>query len=178
MFHNGCTSLLVVQLSARQRCLQALLLIVRSFVRNIVAFGIPPLMLYLLIFIGGCSLFLGAYLKAADVARETGETYLTSHTIGIQFAASLLAIAAGYHLAHYFAFFVSLSLLLATTIVSPFSPPDNPLVLSLPGWFGMLPIAFVLIGHMLAVWVTHTKSHDLLPSRLQAIRIQYSLIIV
>ncbi|WP_231187542.1 hypothetical protein [Haladaptatus sp. DYF46] len=149
-----------------------------SFIRSIVAFGIPPLMLYLLIFVGGYSLFFGAYLKAANIARETGETYLTPHTIGIQFAASLLAIAAGYHLAHYFGFFVSLSPLLATTIVSPFSPPANPLVLSLPGWFGMLPIAFVLIGHMLAVWVTHTKSYDLFPSRLQAIRSQYSFIIV
>lgn len=149
-----------------------------SFIKRIVAIGVPPLVLYALLFVGGYLLFLGAYIKAARVARDTGETYLTPFAIGIRFSVALLAIAAGYHLAHYFGFFVSLSPLLVTAISSPFSPPANPLVLSLPGWFGMLPIAFVLIGHVLAVWVAHAKAYTTFPSRLQAIRSQYPFILV
>lgn len=148
------------------------------FIKSVVAIGIPPLVLYALLFVVGYLAFLGTYFAAARAARRIGETYLLPCTLAIRFAASLLAIAAGYHLAHYFGFFVSLSPLLVTAIATPFSPPANPLVLSLPGWFGMLPIAFILIGHMLAVWVAHADAYATFPSRIQAIRSQYPFILV
>nr|WP_227355952.1 hypothetical protein [Haladaptatus salinisoli] len=149
-----------------------------TVVKSIVTIGVPPLVLYAVLFVVGYLAFLSAYFIAAYIARRIGETYLTPHILAVQFAPSLLAIAAGYHLAHYFGFFVSLSPLLVTAIATPFSPPANPLVLSLPGWFGMLSIAFILIGHILAVWVAHADAYATFPSRMQAIQSQYPFVLV
>ncbi|WP_228546254.1 hypothetical protein [Halegenticoccus tardaugens] len=149
-----------------------------AFVNAFVDVGLPPIAVYLALFLGGYAAFLAAYVAASRVAVRSIATYLTAETLALRFAPSILAIAAGYHLAHYFGFFVSLSPSLAAALVSPFQPPSNPLVLTLPGWFGALGIAFVLMGHFLAVWVTHSAAYDLFPSRLQAIRSQYPFVAV
>jgi hypothetical protein len=149
-----------------------------AFVTAIVDFGIPPILVYGLLFVIGYALFLGAFWFAAHVARNTGSTYLTPRTIALRFAPPLLAIAVGYHLAHYFGFFVSLLPSLIPAITSPLSPPANPIVFTLPGWFGGLTIAFILVGHLLAVWLAHSQAYATFPSRLQAIRSQYAFILV
>ncbi|WP_266081035.1 ABC transporter permease family protein [Haladaptatus caseinilyticus] len=149
-----------------------------EFVKAAVGTGVPPLVVYGLLFVGGYALFLGAFWLAARFARKTGETYLTPRTLAVRFAPPLLAIAAGYHLAHYFGFFVSLLPSFVTSVVTPFSPPANPLVLTLPGWFGGLTIAFILVGHILAVWLAHAEAYAAFPSRLQAIRSQYPFVLV
>ncbi|RBI59750.1 hypothetical protein DMJ13_21760 [halophilic archaeon] len=149
-----------------------------TFITTVVSIGLPPLLVYGLLFVGGYALFLGAYWFAAQVARRTGNTYLTPYAVAKTFTPALLAIAAGYHLAHYFGFFVSLLPSFLTAVISPLSPPANPLVLTLPSWFGGLTIAFILFGHILAVWVAHMDAYATFPSRLQAIRSQYPFIIV
>jgi hypothetical protein len=63
-------------------------------------------------------------------------------------------------------------------IVSPLSPPANPLTLSPPGWFEGLSIAYVLVGHLLAIWAAHATAYELFSSRLVAIRSQYPFIVV
>ena len=45
----------------------------------------------------------------------------------------------------------------------------------LPAWFGGLELAFVLLGHLLAIWIAHAIAYELFPSRMQAIKSQYSL---
>ena len=50
--------------------------------------------------------------------------------------------------------------------------------LSLPAWFGGLQLAFVVVGHVLAVWVAHARSFALFPGRLQPIRSQYPFVAV
>ncbi|WP_254547274.1 hypothetical protein [Halomarina pelagica] len=140
--------------------------------------GVPALAVYAVIFVGGYAVFLGAYLVATRRSWRVAETYLSERTLALRFALPLLAIAAGYHLAHYFAFFVSLSLPVIQVIQSPLSPPSNPLVLTLPWWFGGLNIAFVLVGHLLAIWLAHAIAYATFPSRMQAIKSQYPFVIV
>nr|WP_241692954.1 hypothetical protein [Halomicroarcula limicola] len=133
---------------------------------------------YTLLFLCGYAVFLCAYWYAGRVSRRSTDTYVTVRTIGFRFAPPLLAIAAGYHLAHYAGLFVSLSPALATALAAPLSPPANPSVLSVPSWFEGLSIAAVLVGHLLSIWVTHAVAYDVFSSRLVAIRSQYPFVAV
>jgi hypothetical protein len=64
-------------------------------------------------------------------------------------------------------------------LLSPVDPLQNPPILAgLPGWFGGLELAFVLLGHLLAIWVAHATAYELFPGRLQAIRSQYPFVLV
>ncbi|WP_336363043.1 hypothetical protein [Halalkalicoccus salilacus] len=147
-------------------------------VEALVGVGVPPLAVYLGLLLAGYALFLGSYWLATRYAKRVAETYVTAEHLAIRFAPPLLAIAAGYHLAHYFTFFVSLSPSLVLTLASPLSPPLPPLTLVLPSWFGLLDVAFILVGHLLAIWSAHAVSFDVFPSRLQAIRSQYPFVAV
>ncbi|WP_336345782.1 hypothetical protein [Halalkalicoccus ordinarius] len=147
-------------------------------VETLVGVGLPPLAVYLGLLLAGYGLFLGSYWLATRYAKRLAETYVTAEWLAIRFAPPLLAIAAGYHLAHFFTFFVSLSPSLALALASPLSPPLPPLTLVLPVWFGLLDVAFILAGHLLAVWAAHAISFDVFPGRLQAIRSQYPFVAV
>jgi hypothetical protein len=141
--------------------------------------GVVPRVLVLFgLFVSGYALFVGAYWFAARRSQRAAETYRSAHEIGTWMAPPLLAIAAGYHLAHYFWLFVSNVPMLVEALTSPFSPPANPLVLAVPGFANGLTVAFVLVGHLLAVWIAHTRAYALFPSRLQAIRSQYPFVAV
>ncbi|MFC7154177.1 hypothetical protein ACFQPA_01740 [Halomarina halobia] len=147
-------------------------------VRSIVGGGVPPLAVYALLFVGGYAAFLAAYRYAARRSRRVSETYLPTRTLLVRFAPPLLAIAAGYHLAHYFTFFVTLTPRLADVLASPLSPAANPVVLTVPWWFGALPMTFVLIGHLLSIWLAHTTAYGTFPARMQAIRSQFPFVAV
>ncbi|MDS0243896.1 MULTISPECIES: hypothetical protein [unclassified Haloferax] len=136
------------------------------------------ILIYTLLFVSGYVVFFGAYWYAGALSRRRTETYITAKRIAFRFAPSLLAIAAGYHLAHYTGLAVSLSPALWMAIVSPLSPPANPLTLSPPGWFEGLSIAYVLVGHLLAIWAAHATAYELFSSRLVAIRSQYPFVVV
>nr|WP_233340806.1 hypothetical protein [Haloprofundus sp. MHR1] len=142
------------------------------------AVQIRAILVYTLLFVGGYVVFFIAYWYAGIRSRRRTGTYITAQRIAFRFAPSLLAIAAGYHLAHYTGLAVSLSPALGMAIASPLSPPANPLTLSPPGWFDGLSIAFVLIGHLLAIWAAHATAYELFSSRLVAIRSQYPFIAV
>jgi len=142
------------------------------------AVQIRAILIYTLLFVSGYVVFFGAYWYAGVLSRRRTGTYITAKRIAFRFAPSLLAIAAGYHLAHYTGLAVSLSPALGMAIVSPLSPPANPLTLSPPGWFEGLSIAYVLVGHLLAIWAAHATAYELFSSRLVAIRSQYPFIVV
>nr|WP_181686298.1 hypothetical protein [Halorhabdus salina] len=150
----------------------------RAIARPLVEVGIPVHLLYPLVLAGGFGLFLAIYRLASRYARRTGETYMAAQTLARRFAPPLVAIAAGYHLAHYLGYFLSLVPVLVTVLGSPLSPPATVPVLSLPGWFGAVPVASVLAGHLLAIWIAHATAFELFPGRLQAIRSQYPVIAV
>ncbi len=147
-------------------------------VETLVGLGLPPVLVYLILLVGGFGLFWKVYWAAIDRTRERAETYLSRRYLGYRLAAPLLAIAAGYHLAHYVGFGLSLWPSLLDALAMPLHPPPNPTRYALPGWFGYVEIAGILLGHVLAVWVAHTVSFDLFPGKLQAIRSQYPLIVV
>ena len=144
----------------------------------LVGFGIPAHLLYLLTAVAGFFVFLWAYRIAARYARHTGDTYVSAETIGAWIAPSLVPIAAGYHLAHFLGYFISLSPTLLAVLSHPLSAPAAPRALIVPGWFGSLQLLFVLLGHVLAVWIAHSRAFELFPGRLQPIRSQYPLIAV
>lgn len=147
-----------------------------SAARRAVDLGFPPLVGYLAGYLAGFALFLAAYWWSVDVARRYSGTYLTRGVLARRFAPSLLAIAAGYHLAHNLGVFLTLLPTLAAVGASPLAPPHHPPVLaSLPGWISGVEMALVLLGHFVAVWVAHAAAYDLLPGRLEAVKSQYGV---
>ena len=142
-----------------------------------VGLGVPPMLLYLGLLIGGYALFMVAYELAARRARRTADSLVSSSYVRRWFAPSLLPIAAGYHVAHFLGYFVQLSDQLLRTALDPMTVTTVSLV-ALPGWFGSLQLMFVIAGHLLAIWVAHALSFELFPGRLQPIRSQYPFTIV
>lgn len=148
-----------------------------AVLRPLVAVGVPPLATYAVAIAAGFWLFLRVYRLAGAWSRETASTYVTADAIRRWFAPSLIPIAAGYHLAHFLGYFLSLSPLIVAALVDPLAPATvAPFVM--PDWFGTTQLLFVVGGHVLAVWVAHVLSFELFPGTLTPIRSQYPFIFV
>jgi len=150
----------------------------RALVRPLVAAGVPALGAYLLAMLVGFALFTSIYFSAAELARRTAETFLTPAALAERFAPPLLAIVAGYHLAHYLDYFLGLAPALVQALAAPLATRSSILLLPMPGWFGGVGLASIILGHLLAIWVAHAAAYDLFPGRLQAIRSQYPFVAV
>ena len=144
----------------------------------LVGIGIPAWVLYPATLLVGYALFLAVFRLAVRLSRQTADTYRTTESLAVRFAPSLLPIAAGYHLAHYLDYFLSLSPALVSALTAPLTAPPTVAVLQVPGWFGGISMALVLLGHLLAIWVAHATAYDVFPGRLQAVRSQYPLAVV
>jgi len=143
----------------------------------VVPAGVPAHVFYALVLVAGYAVFIGVFYAAAAFSRRTAPTYLTVDSIMMLFAPSLLAIAAAYHLAHYFTYFLGLSPLVVEAAVTPFSGGvANSLVV--PGWLQAVPVVSVLLGHVVAIWVAHSIAFETFPSRIQALRSQYAVTVV
>ena len=147
----------------------------RAMIVPFVVRGVPALVAYAVGMLLGFGLFYGAYRGASWAARRYADTFVSTATLARRFAPSLLAIAAGYHLAHNLATVLTLAPTLVVVALSPLSPPAAPPTLLVPGWVGGVSVAAILVGHLLAVWVAHSTAYDLFPDRLQAIRSQYGV---
>ncbi len=145
---------------------------------RVVDSGVPPLVAYLGLLVGGFGVFYGGLALAGRVARRTATTFLAPAAIVRRFTPPLLAIAAGYHLAHTLGTTLTLLPTTVVVVVSPLSPPASVPTLVVPGWFGGVGVVSVLGGHLLAVWIAHTISYDTFPDRLQAVRSQYGVTVV
>ena len=139
---------------------------------------VPPLVTHLVTVVVGFGLFLLVYRVSTRFVRETAETYVTTRFVAGWFAPALVPIAAGYHVAHFLGYFLSLAPALAGVLASPINPPTTVVLVTLPGWFGSLQLGFVVAGHLLAVWVAHARAFELFPGRLQPIRSQYPFVVV
>ncbi|TVT95638.1 hypothetical protein [Haloferax volcanii] len=139
---------------------------------------VPARLANLVGIVAGFLVFLGGYRLAARIARGTADTYVTVGFVAGWFAPALVPIAAGYHLAHFLGYVVGLAPALVAVAASPLSPPANPSVLAVPAWFGGLQLAFVVLGHLLSVWVAHARAFDLFPGRLQPLRSEYPFVAV
>ncbi len=139
---------------------------------------VPLSALYPLALVAGFGLFLAAFYGAARASKRITGTCVTTASLVREFAPSLLAIAAGYHLAHYLGYFISLLPALATVATAPLAPPAEVTLLVAPDWFETVGMLAILVGHFLAIWVAHATAFDIFPGRLQAIRSQYPFIAV
>jgi hypothetical protein len=68
--------------------------------------------------------------------------------------------------------------LLVRVVQQPFATPVWIQPIELPGWFATLQVLFVLVGHLLAVWVAHALAFELFPGKLKPIRSQYTFVVV
>jgi len=144
--------------------------------RAVVGAGVPPLLVYSVALVAGFLLFWGAYRLAARYSRAAAGSYVTPEAIRLWFVPTLLPIAAGYHAAHFLGYLLSLSPQLLAALSGPLAPPPvTPLVL--PGWFGVFPVLFVVVGHVVAVWLAHATAFELFTGRLQPLRSQYPFIV-
>jgi hypothetical protein len=139
---------------------------------------VPPSVTHLLTVVVGFGLFVLLYRLSTRYVRRTAETYVTTRFVAGWFAPALVPIAAGYHVAHFLGYFLSLAPAFLTVVASPLSAPTSVTLLTLPGWFGSLQLGFVVAGHLLAVWVAHVRAFELFPGRLQPIRSQYPFVVV
>jgi hypothetical protein len=147
-------------------------------VRWVAGLGVPPLAVYLVTIAVGYGIFIVAYRVASRKARDVAGTAVTGDYIGRWLVPSLLPIAAGYHLAHFLGYFISLLPAVLAVIASPLSPPVDVHVFVLPGWYRRVQLLFVLLGHVVAIWVAHSLSFELFPGSIQPIRSQYSYVVV
>ncbi len=150
----------------------------RDLMAPLVGAGVPPHVLYPLALVVGFGLFLGAYWLAVRLSCRLTDTYLGADTVAKRFAPPLLAIAAGYHFAHYLGYFLVVAPALWVALLSPLSDPGAVPIYEPPGWFAGVGIAAVVVGHLVAIWVAHAAAYDTFPSRIQAIRSQYPFIAV
>ena len=150
----------------------------RTALRPLGVAGPTARLTYLLAMVAGFALFWWVYRLAVDASRDLSEAHVTGGALARRFTPPLLAIAAGYHLAHYLSYFLRLSPALAESFLSPFTASQSFLTLPLPGWFDGVGLASILLGHLLAIWVAHAGAYDRFSSRLQAIRSQYPFIAV
>lgn len=139
---------------------------------------VPPIVTHLVTVVVGFGLFLFVYRVSTRFVSRTAETYVTTRFVAGWFAPALVPIAAGYHVAHFLGYFLSLAPALGTLALSPFVAPTSVPLLSLPAWFGSLQLGFVVAGHLLAVWVAHARAFELFPGRLQPIQSQYPFVVV
>ena len=149
-----------------------------SVVQAAADLGVPALFVYLVAAIAGYAFFLGVYRLAAVLARRTAGTYVSARVIERRFVWSLVPIAAAYHLAHFLGYFLTFVPTLSTVALDPFAPPATVPVAILPSWFGGLGLAFVVLGHLLAIWVAHAIAFETFTGRLQPIRSQYPFALV
>lgn len=146
-----------------------------EWTRPLVAAGVPAQGLYLVALVGGFALSYGGFRLVVRASRLTGPTFLASDVLASRFARGLVPIAAGYHLAHYLGYFLGFLPTLVATTLSPLLVSTAPPVLSLPAGFGYLALGFVLLGHVLAVWVAHSVAYHSFPGHIQAVQSQYPL---
>jgi hypothetical protein len=149
-----------------------------DFAPVVVEAGVPALVVYLLALVAGFLAFRGCYRVAAERSRAGVDSRLSPAAIEAWFAPALVPIAAGYHVAHFLGYFLSLSPALANVLAHPLGGATAARVAVVPGWFGTLELAFVVVGHLLAVWVAHALALELFPGRLAPVRSQYPFVLV
>ena len=126
---------------------------------GVAGWGVPPLVLYGLALLSGFVVCWGLLLLAGRV----GSRYLPESdlpTLLRRVGPGVLAVAAGYHFAHFFGYFLSLVPALAFSVTAPFAVVD-PGLLVLPGWLGALTVVAVFLGHGIGLVAVRTAMRSL-----------------
>ena len=131
----------------------------------------------------GFAVFFGAFaLCAAWIARAAG-SLRGFGSIAATFVASVLPIAAGYHVAHNLFYVYDAWPLLWRAAADPLalgyiSAPPARLPLMAAEWATQLQMLLIVVAHVLAVLVAHRLAFHTFPGRAQAIRGEVPLTLV
>lgn len=128
--------------------------------------------------------FLMAYLLACCVMRVIVKSELTTFDLARMFVYSLVPIAFGYVLAHYFSLIIVVAPQMISLISDPFGLGWNlfgtasysqvQLILGAKAvWF--IEIGFVVLAHVFGVWYAHIVALNVFKEPKQALKSQYPL---
>ncbi len=133
----------------------------------------------------GFLMFLTAWMIAARAMRDQAESLSTARATAAVFVASLLPIAAAYHLIHNLPYLWENLPLLATGVMDPFGLGWASGLLHLPERFVLstrvlvvvaaMQVVLIVLGHLLAVLTAHQLAFRHHPSRVQAVRAELPL---
>lgn len=137
----------------------------------------------------GLALFIVVYVLFAWFIKFAAAEPVDALTLAQRFALSLLPIAVGYQVAHFYTFLLTQGQYLALALTDPLG-----LGWTLPGLAGYEPsaelpflsnefvwqsqVALILAGHIVAVWVAHHIALDVYPERRKAIRSQVPMMML
>ncbi len=151
------------------------------WVENIISplsiLGFPILSIHLIGLIFGHLIFYLIYHFSIHLTHKISNTYISIPSLSMRFAVSLLPIAAGYHIAHYIGYLLTFFPSFMSAVLLPMNQSPIPIT-PLPLWFSLIPLVFILLGHICSVWISHCISFKLFSGRLQPLRSQYPLILV
>lgn len=156
---------------------------------RLITLGLPPFAAGIVIATLGLLIMIalaaGAFLAAVAVAGRAASASSTPAALATAFAASLVPIAAGYHIAHYFTLFVFQSQDLVRLASDPFGSGRDLLgtadhridfnVVS-PNAIWAVQVGAIVLAHVLGLVLAHDKALRLFPHGKKAVRSQYAML--
>ncbi|EKE06153.1 MAG: FedB [uncultured bacterium] len=130
--------------------------------------------------------FLSVYLLLIWLAKAVTNTKLSLRELSLQFAFSLIPIAFVYNVAHYYTLVVTEGSNMGRLISDPFGKnwnlfgtanwPNIPTVDTNFVWHSQ--VAFILLGHIVGVYIAHIIALKVFPSHKKALISQFPLLIL
>ena len=132
-------------------------------------------------------LFLGVYYLFCMLMRAVSGSTLSTGEFARLFVLSLVPIAIGYHVAHYFSFLFIQGQRIIPLLSDPFGVDwnlwgtaaykvDIGIIGAKTTWYAS--IAAIVIGHICAVYLAHVTALRALENRFAAVRSQYPMLIL
>ncbi len=132
-------------------------------------------------------LFLGAYYGFCALMRAMSGSALSTPQFARLFVLSLVPIAVGYHVAHYFSFLLVQGQRVIALLSDPFGAGwnlwgtaayeiDIGVIGARTTW--RVSIAAIVIGHVCAVYLAHRTALRALENRFAAVRSQYPMLVL
>ncbi len=133
------------------------------------------------------ALFLGVYYLFCMLMRAMSGSALSTGEFARLFVLSLVPIAIGYHVAHYFSFLFIQGQRIIPLLSDPFGVGwnlwgtaayrvDIGIIGAKTTWYAS--IAAIVIGHICAVYLAHVTALGALENRFAAVRSQYPMLIL
>ncbi len=133
------------------------------------------------------ALFLGVYYLFCMLMRAMSGSALTTGEFARLFVLSLVPIAIGYHVAHYFSFLFIQGQRIIPLLSDPFGmgwnlwgtagyKVDIGIIGAKTTWYAS--IAAIVIGHICAVYLAHVTALRALENRFAAVRSQYPMLLL
>lgn len=131
--------------------------------------------------------FLYIYLGLVSVLKSITKSKISTFDLGLRFAFSLIPIAFAYNLAHYFTLLLVEGQNIIRLASDPFGfgwnifgtsnfMPNVAIVGASSVW--NLQVAFILIGHIVGVYIAHIEALNIFPTHKKAILSQFPMLVL